>query len=205
MENFDELALTWDDEPRRNERAKVVASEIVKTIPDLNKMDGFEYGCGTGLLSFNLQPYLNKIWLGDSSAGMLKVLREKIKNHSFHNMEPFQIDLTVETISDFKCDFVYTLMTLHHIINIDNIINAFYEVLNSSGFLCIADLDKEDGSFHGLDFKGHNGFDTVELSEKLRKVGFNNITSKICYNNIKKSENGQERIYPVFVMFGQKV
>jgi hypothetical protein len=59
VENFDELALTWDNDPRRAERAKVVAEEIIKAIPDLDKMQGFEYGCGTGLLSLNLQSHMS--------------------------------------------------------------------------------------------------------------------------------------------------
>lgn len=71
--------------------------------------------------------------------------------------------------------------------------------------MCIADLDKEDGTFHGLGFTGHNGFDTIELSEKLKKIGFNNVSNKICYKNVKKCEDGQVRTYPVFVMFGQKI
>ena len=71
--------------------------------------------------------------------------------------------------------------------------------------MCIADLDKEDGTFHGLGFTGHNGFDTIELSEKLKKIGFTNVSSKICYKNVKKCEDEQVRTYPVFVMFGQKI
>lgn len=35
-------------------------------------------GCGTGLLSFALQPFLGQITLADSSDGMLAVLRDKI-------------------------------------------------------------------------------------------------------------------------------
>lgn len=60
MEDFDELALTWDNEPRRVERAKVVANDIIKAISNLDNMSGLEYGCGTGLLSFNLQPHLKQ-------------------------------------------------------------------------------------------------------------------------------------------------
>lgn len=129
MENFAELALTWDDDPRRIERAKTVAAEIIKSIPDLSQKSGFEYGCGTGLLSFYLQPYLKHITLGDNSDGMLAILKQKIQNANIENMQPFKVDLAIDKIPDIKSDLVYALMTMHHIENIDEVIQAFYKIL----------------------------------------------------------------------------
>ena len=204
MENFDELALTWDNEPRRIERAKTVATEIIKSISNLGQMVGFEYGCGTGLLSFTLQPYLKHITLGDNSLGMLDILKQKIQNANIENMTPFKVDLEVDKIPEIKIDLIYILMSLHHIKDIDKVIKAFYNMLNPQGYLCIADLDEEDGTFHGKDFLGHRGFNQSELSKKLESYGFNNVRSKICYENIKKLDNGQEKKYPLFLMIAQK-
>lgn len=205
MVNFNELALTWDKEPRRVERAKVVADEIIKSILGLGRMNGLEYGCGTGLLSFCLQPYLKHITLGDNSQGMLDVLTQKIENSKINNMTPLMLDLSQgQNVVDEKFDIIYTLMALHHISDIDKVIDSFSNMLNLAGYICIADLDEEDGSFHGDGFNGHNGFNRNELTEKLMKYSFNEISWKICYENTRKFENGTERKYPMFLLIGQK-
>ena len=74
MNEFDIKAPNWDSDPAKVERAKRVAEVIKKTICLTKDMTAFEYGCGTGLLSLNLYPYLNNIYLADSAEGMLSVL-----------------------------------------------------------------------------------------------------------------------------------
>lgn len=201
VENFDQLALNWDQESRRIQRAQAVAGEILREIPGISGMQGFEYGCGTGLLSFQLQPCLKKIWLADSSDGMLQILKQKIAAQGISNMEPLLLDLTVDELPEpaMQIDLIYTLMTLHHVIDVDKVLSRFYELLAPEGILCIADLEKEDGSFHGKDFNGHNGFDTAELAETLHNIGFDNIKSSICYQTLNKG-----RQYPVFALFATK-
>lgn len=204
MDNFDLLSIDWDNDPRRMERAQVVANQIINYIPNLKTMEGFEYGCGTGLLSFKLQQYLKNIILGDSSEGMLSVLEKKIQHNNISNMKPLKIDLSIDDLLEMKFDIIYTLMTLHHIIDIDKVIKAFFTILNPSGYLCIADLDREDGSFHGEDFDGHNGFDRPELVKKLAELGFVYVTDEICYEVVRKKEDCQEKRYPIFLMIVQK-
>lgn len=204
MVNFDEKALTWDDEPRRFERAKPVAAEIIKAIPDLSRKSGLEYGCGTGILSFYLQPYLRQIILGDNSDGMLAVLKRKIENQGIENMRPLKVDLAIEQVPEFQVDLVYTLMVMHHIENIERVIRGFFQMLKPQGYVCIADLVAEDGSFHGAGFSGHHGFNESQLARKLESCGFNNVGSKICFEVIKESDTGQPKKYPLFFMIGQK-
>ena len=73
MTSFDERAKDWDSDPKKVERARVVAEAIRKAIPLEHSMKALEYGCGTGLLSFALQPDLGQITLADTSQGMLDV------------------------------------------------------------------------------------------------------------------------------------
>lgn len=192
-------ALTWDNDPAKVERAKRVAEVMKKNICLTKDMTAFEYGCGTGLLSFNLYPYLKCINLADSSEGMLSVLNEKIAKYSITNMITSNIDLTKQTDVFQSYDLIYTLMTLHHIIDVDNILNIFHEMLNQSGYLFIADLDEEDGSFHGDGFKGHNGFNKVDLEEKLKSIGFEIRHYEICFEVIRNFKT-----FSLFVMIAQK-
>ena len=62
-------------------------------------------------------------------------------------------------------------MVLHHVGDIDTIIKKFHDLLNPGGYLAIADLYSEDGSFHGEGFHGHRGFDPVSLAALLQKQG----------------------------------
>jgi len=53
-------------------------------------------------------------------------------------------------------------MTLHHIKNISPLLKQFCSVLYPSGFLAIADLDLDNGQFHG-DNKGSTSVLTVRI------------------------------------------
>lgn len=204
MNEFDIKALNWDNDPKKVERAEKVAEVIKKVISLRKDMTAFEYGCGTGLLSFNLYPYLKNIKLADSSEGMLFVLKEKISKFGITNMITANIDLTHETDTLQSYDLIYTLMTLHHIVDVDRILSIFNKMLNPSGYICIADLDEEDGSFHGEGFKGHNGFKKEFLEEKLKAVGFRITHYEICFEVVKNINGQNFRKYPVFVMIAQK-
>ncbi len=202
MNEFDIKALTWDNNPLFVERSKHIADKIREHVPLNKKMEGFEYGCGTGLISFNLLPYLKTITLADSSDGMLEVLKQKIQKHNVSSMSVLKTDLMVDEIPEKKFDIIYTAITLHHITDIETILKRFYTMLKKSAFLCIADLDEEDGSFHGPDFTGHKGFNREEMKKLFKETGFKNIKVDTCY--VIHRDKDQNKGYPVFLMTGKK-
>jgi ubiquinone/menaquinone biosynthesis C-methylase UbiE len=91
-------------------------------------------------------------------------------------------------------------MVLHHVADIDVIINRFSRLLNNGGFLAIADLYQEDGSFHADGFNGHNGFDPVKLSEILSKNQFGNISHKTCFIIDRKISETETKRFEVFLL-----
>ncbi|MCK5208209.1 MAG: methyltransferase domain-containing protein, partial [Cyclobacteriaceae bacterium] len=103
-------------------------------------------------------------------------------------------------------DVIYTLMTLHHIPDVNNIVKVFNSILKRGGYLCIADLVKEDGSFHSDhdNFDGHNGFDRNELSITLSNNGFNVEYYKICFEIVKEFDDKNKK-YPLFLMICKNV
>ncbi len=205
MTNFDERAKDWDADPKRAERAQAVADAMRKTIRLSPSMKALEYGCGTGLLSFALQPDLGCITLADTSQGMLDVLSEKIAGAGVTNMQPLRIDLAVDPLPAERYDLTYSLMVLHHIADTKRILTQFHALLEPKGYLLVADLDKEDGSFHtdgSTDV--HLGFERQALQKQVEAIGFGNVTFSTAYE-IKKKINDQERVFPVFLMAAQKV
>ena len=205
MTNFDERARDWDSDPRKVERARAVADAIRKTIPLSANMNALEYGCGTGLLSFALQPDLGSITLADTSQGMLDVLSEKIASAGVTNMHPMRLDLTMDPLPVERYHLTYSLMTLHHIDDTKTILTRFHALLEPNGYLLVADLDREDGSFHtdgSTDI--HRGFERGALQRQVEAAGYGNITFSTAYE-IKKKINDEEKVFPVFLMTAQKI
>ena len=204
MTNFDERAKDWDSDPKKVERARVVAEAIRAAIPLSKEMTALEYGCGTGLLSFALQSDVGQITLADTSQGMLDVLSKKIATSDVGNMHPVRLDLATDPLPAERFDLTYSLMTLHHIPDTDDILRKFYELLKPNGHLLVADLDKEDGSFHTDGTTDvHLGFDREELQEKVESAGFVSISYSIAYE-IKKKIGNKEKTFPVFLMTARK-
>lgn len=203
MTNFDERARGWDSDPKKVERALAVADAIRKAIPLSGDMKALEYGCGTGLLSFALQPYLGQITLADTSQGMLDVLREKIARSGATTMHPIRLDLLSDPLPAERFDLTYSLMVLHHIDDVKTVLSRFHNLLIPGGTLLVADLDKEDGSFHtdgSTDV--HHGFDHDELRKMVEEAGFRNVTfSTAC--EIRKQIGNEEKTFPVFLMTAQ--
>lgn len=199
MSDFDQRAENWDTDPAKTERARAVAQGIRAVLPPHPEMSALEYGCGTGLLSFALQPFPGTITLADSSPGMLQVLRDKITAADGGNMVPLHLDLTIDPVPLLRFSLIYTLMTLHHITDTDGILSQFHELLIPGGVLCVADLDQEDGTFHGPAFNGHRGFDRNELAHKARTAGFAQPTFSTVFRMTRET-TGTTQHYSLFLM-----
>ena len=170
MTNFDERAKDWDSDPSKVERARSLADAIRKTIPLSDERKALEYGCGTGLLSFALQSDLGQNTLADTSQGMLDVLKEKIASAGVTNMHPVRLDLTSDPLPPERYDLIYSLMVLHHIHDFSGVLAKFCDLLVPNGYLLVADLDKEDGTFHTDGTTDvHLGFDALNY-ERLSKM-----------------------------------
>lgn len=201
--HFDLKARAWDENPVFRERADRIAQAICGRIPLSREMTALDYGCGTGLLSFPMQDALGRITLMDSSAGMLAVAAEKIAAQGLTHMTVRQVDLTAEPPADERYDLIYTSMTLHHIPSTDRILQVFHDLLNPGGWLAIADLDREDGSFHGPEVDVHHGFDRAELSLKAQAAGFREVAFDTVFSIDKVTDAGP-RSYPVFLMTARR-
>jgi hypothetical protein len=90
-------------------------------------------------------------------------------------------------------------MTLHHIPDTAAILARLRAVLREPGWLAVADLDTEDGSFHGAGFDGHLGFDRDRLGALARAAGFATVAFSTAH--VMTSPVGTAtRTYPIFLM-----
>jgi len=200
MSRFDELAKQWDEKPSRVENAKKIGEAILNSIPVSKEWNVLDFGAGTGLLTFYIQPYVKHIDAVDNSKGMLEVLEEKAKKARIKNIKPVLKDLEKDDLGKNKYDLIVSSMTLHHIKDLEKFAKKLYDALKDGGYIAIADLEKEGGTFHS-DNEGVYHFDlSKEKMENLyKKAGFKNFKYKIV-NIIEK--NNKE--YPVFLAIGEK-
>jgi ubiquinone/menaquinone biosynthesis C-methylase UbiE len=199
MSEFDQKATTWDKDQIHIQRSEAIANELLKMIPITTNMKALEFGAGTGLLSFILKDKLSEIVMVDNSKEMIRVAQEKIEEGKNLNMKALCIDLEKEPYEN-QFDLIYNQMVFHHVDNIKAIVEKFHTLLKPGGYLAIADLYTEDGSFHGKDFSGHKGFEVDQLANILERQNFANIQHKECFVIHRVNENKVKTSYPIFLL-----
>jgi tRNA (cmo5U34)-methyltransferase len=204
MNEFDLKARAWDMNPMHLDRSVAVVEEISRTIPLNPGMKALEYGAGTGIASFLLNDRVKEIVLMDNSEGMVKMLEEKILNSGVKNMRYLNFDLEHMEYNGGKFDLIFTQMVLHHIEDTDAITRKFSRLLNPGGYLAIADLYEEDGSFHGEGFDGHLGFDPEKLAEMLRNNGFTGVSYKKVFTVERKVSENESKSFDIFLLTGNR-
>jgi len=203
MSDFDARARTWDQDAAKLERAARVAEEIRDLVP-LRKTDSvLDYGCGTGLLGFALLPHVGHVTMADTSREMLSVVVEKIAATGTPHVVTAHLAPDATALPGGPYDLACTLMTLHHVPDTDGVLAQFHAALRPGGYLCVADLDAEDGSFHGEGFDGHNGFDRTDFGRRMERAGFGDVRFSTAFE-VVKGEAARKRRYPVFLAVARR-
>ena len=171
-DKFASKAKEYDALQRRLLTAKAIANKIKANINLTKDMHLIDFGSGTGLLLESLANNIGKFTAIDISPSMTNILREKSISCL---LDIIELDLTKENL-DLEVDGIVSSMTIHHIKDIQDIFNKFYKLLKKGGFIALADLDREDGTFHSEDTGvEHFGFNRDEFVEFAKRAGFSNI------------------------------
>lgn len=203
---FDRLADTWDENPVRTHMVRAVVMKIMETVRINKTMKAFEFGCGTGLVTVLLAPEVGTILAADGSDNMLLELQRKIDGMGIANITCRKIDLVHNQIPGSDYDFIYSNMTFHHIENGDALLERLYSALAKDGVLAIADLDREDGSFH-KDMEGvhHLGFMRGDVVSAFERAGFRHCSIVDAHVIEKTESDGKVSRYPMFLATGIKI
>ena len=184
VDHFAHKSKSWDMNSKRVQNAKGIADLIVKNIKLNKSMELMDFGAGTGLLSYFAAPFVKKIVAVDNSPSMLVEFENKCDEFSCET-EVIEKDLSSDTTLERAFDGIISSMTIHHLEDTAALFSKLYGMLSVGGFIAIADLDSEDGSFHS-DNTGvyHHGFDRLILENIAKEAGFKEIkfdlASTIC-------------------------
>lgn len=184
--NFDDAAQAWDT-PMRQVRAKILAVLIRKSWkgrPD----SALDFGCGSGLIAFELREHAGMVYGFDTSEEMGRVFREKREALQADNVRL----LNSEEMRSLSYDVIFSSMVMHHIEDVEAEIAGLRRLLKPGGRLIWIDLNAEDGSFHAddPDFQGHNGFGRDEIKRILMDCGFRDITVGTVFEGEKQVNGG---------------
>ena len=200
MSTFDERARTWDT-PERRARAETVAKAIRGAVPLTGDMRAIEIGAGTGLLGLALAGDVGELVLADPSAGMLEVAREKLGARGGAGVSAIRFDLLTDPPPQPPFDLAVSLLVLHHLPDTVEALRAIAALLQRGGWLALADLESEDGSFHSADAEGihHKGFDPERLAATAAEAGFVDLSVGRATVLVK-----EDRTYPVLLIVGRR-
>jgi SAM-dependent methyltransferase len=168
--------------------------------------DVLEIGCGTGLLSFMLAPYVRSLVGVDTAEGMISAFNTKLSsqdkpnlcaiNHLLTNVGSPELQGAAaalatqrgeESSPPYRFDLIVSHLTLHHIPDLPEIFSTLHGCLKSGGMIALTDYEdygKEAIRFHpeskrpGVE---RHGLKRQEVVEQLVGTGFNEVKVEQAY------------------------
>jgi tRNA (cmo5U34)-methyltransferase len=196
---FDNIAKDWDKSDFRLSLAKNITDKILDCVALSSDDVVMDFGCGTGLVGLNIAPFVKKLIGADLSNNMLEAFKTKAQAGNLANVEAMGLEVDSD-LSHLELDVIVSAMALHHIENPHKQFEKFSSAIKSGGVLAIADLAKEDGSFHENNSGVyHFGFLEEEFERFFVENGFEKPTIVVAHT-VKKPN----RDYDILLSYAKK-
>lgn len=204
VKDFNAVAATWDEKPRRVELAAAVADAIRTHVNIPRRCRAMEFGCGTGMVTFNLIDLLDEVVAVDRAAEMLEVVEKKAADLGAAGVSTKCVSDDLSSLGSGEFDLVYSNMVLHHLPEIEPVLERLVTALNPGGVLAISDLENDDGTFHDKP-EGiiQSGIQSAVLKKTLAHLGLIHVESTQAHTIVKQRPEGEQR-YPVFLVWGKR-
>jgi putative AdoMet-dependent methyltransferase len=195
---FADKAADWDTRPVPAQISAGVFAALQRRValsPALTVMD---FGAGTGLVSGKIAGLVGQILAVDVSPAMLEQLRMRPELQG--RVEVVCQDLLAQPL-ERQVDLVVSAMAMHHVEDTPALLRALFAHLVPGGRIALADLDREDGSFHppGVEGVYHHGFDRDSLAALLIDAGFDAVEFETACEVDREGAR-----YPVFLVTATK-
>ncbi|KAG0646022.1 hypothetical protein D0Z07_7742 [Hyphodiscus hymeniophilus] len=211
-ERFNAEAASWDQNPTVHKASALAVEAILSHVPTLktqpNTIDVLEIGCGTGLLSFLLAPYVRSLTAVDAAQGMIDALAVKLSyDSSPQNIHPiaaslsdpndpvlFLDPLTKASIPGRRFDLIISHLVLHHIPSLPAILRTMHRCLREGGRVALSDFEDfgpEAERFHPqarMEGVVRHGIKRTEMAELMRDAGFVDVRVETAFEMEKGVE-----------------
>jgi predicted TPR repeat methyltransferase len=194
---FDAKAATWDADARRQAMAADLVAAIAARIPLAAGQGLLDVGCGTGLIGLPLAERTGRVLGIDVSAGMVERFTAKAAGRSGVAAEVR--DLIADPLPAGSIDVVVSAMAFHHIAPVEAMLRSLAGCLAPGGWLAIADLESEDGSFHDEPVP-HLGFAPSAFLALMHDAGLQPLAQERVH--VMRKANGRD--YPIFLALARK-
>ncbi|ORX95441.1 methyltransferase type 12 [Basidiobolus meristosporus CBS 931.73] len=209
---FDLEAEQWDTLPGMREMSEKAFLAIKAAVPLKSSMKCLEFGCGTGLVSFQIEPYVNTILGIDFSDNMVKVYNRKARESKVEDRVhavPLILSNT-DQLNGRKFDLIFSHLTYHHVEDFHQISKLLYEYLETDGYLVVTDFEKFEDSelFHPKAKHStveHHGILRAELLSALGEAGFKEVQVNVPFTVVRKVEGPKGEVeFPFVCGVGKK-
>ncbi len=205
VKDFNTAAATWDEKPRRVQLAAAVAQAIRQHVPIPPGGKAMEFGCGTGLLTFNLIDMVAQVVAVDRAEEMLAIVEKKAAARGATQVSTKLIVEDLGVLGTGEYDFIYSNMVLHHLPAIEPVLERLVAALKPGGVLALSDLEDDDGTFHDQpEGVVQSGIKSSWLMQTLERLGLVDSGSTLAHT-IVKQRGGEETVYPVFLVWGVRL
>lgn len=237
-DRFNTEASTWDSNPAHHTHNTLALQTLLSRFPALSTttptLNVVEIGCGTGILSLLLAPYVRSLVALDAAPGMITTLTSKLTSHpTIHNIHPvcgmlnsaddplINIDpLTSLPEPGRKYDLIVSHLTLHHVPDLEALFVVMRECLREGGSVALTDFEDfgpQAEKFHGRKKRVgvvRHGIRRGEVKGLLEGVGFGEVgvekvfEIKKAVERDEKSNEGEkkgEMVFPFLLCTGERV
>jgi len=195
---FKAKAGDWDASQMRVQISSAVGTSILSRVSLHQDMEVMDFGAGTGLLTSHIAPHVRNIAAVDTSNAMLEKLTAKPE---FAGKVTAVCQDITELPLNAQFELIISAMAMHHVEDTKNLFKTFALHLLPGGHIALADLDKEDGSFHPPETEGvfHHGFARDALQEIIESSGFTDVRFETAHTVDKAGKQ-----YPIFLVVARK-
>ena len=199
-ERFNAEAAAWDSNPDVHIASSLALQCILQHFPRLQskdsseaRLDVLEIGCGTGLLSFMMAPYVRSLTAVDQAQGMIAAFNAKLsQNPSVRNLLPVCADLSdpddvrirVDPLTGLasaggrRFDLVISHLVLHHILSLEDVLRTMHGCLKEGGWVALTDFEdfgEEARRFHPegkMQGVARHGIPREGMERMMKDAGF---------------------------------
>lgn len=214
-QRFNAEAEEWDSNPFVHAMSQEAWKAIQRSVlgceggdAAAKKLDVLEIGCGTGLLSFEMAPSVNRLVAVDAADGMIAVLEKKLERPGAPtNIQPVAVlledpedaSLPPADAADpagprLKFDLITSHLVLHHIPDLKPVLKTMLGCLKQGGMVALTDFEDfgpEARLFHPehkMEGVERHGIPRGWMAQLMEEVGFADVKVEVAWKHTKMVE-----------------